>query len=132
MLHELVGGTLIALLGGLVAGGAGAIIGSRKAVTSIQTKVHTHNSTKTILVYKDGENRIAEEYEGHEIYNYLLTITPEKDLKAVQISISNNNSNENTFNRSIADEIRKFKELADDGIISLDEFEAKKKQLLNM
>ncbi|MEW8986227.1 MAG: SHOCT domain-containing protein, partial [Bacillus sp. (in: firmicutes)] len=33
---------------------------------------------------------------------------------------------------STADEIKKFKELMDQGIITIDEYEAKKKQLLNI
>ena len=33
---------------------------------------------------------------------------------------------------SSADEIRKYKQLADDGIITIEEFEAKKKQLLGL
>ena len=40
-------------------------------------------------------------------------------------------STENT-NPDPADEIRKFKKLADDGIITQDEFETKKKQLLGL
>lgn len=40
-----------------------------------------------------------------------------------------NNSQSNSF--SIADEITKFKKLYDDGIISQEEFERKKKELLN-
>lgn len=36
------------------------------------------------------------------------------------------------FPRSEADEIRKYKELLDDNIITLEEFESKKKQLLNL
>ena len=46
------------------------------------------------------------------------------------------NRNENTVSQntvtSSADEIVKFKKLADDGIITQEEFEAKKKQLLDL
>lgn len=39
---------------------------------------------------------------------------------------------EETPNISIADEIRQYKALCDDGIITQEEFEAKKKQLLGL
>ena len=45
-----------------------------------------------------------------------------------------NDTQINSVNNSIdaADEIVKFKKLADDGIITQEEFEAKKKQLLGL
>ena len=51
-------------------------------------------------------------------------------------SHSNNTENTNIENAastvSSADELRKFKGLLDDGIISQEEFDAKKKQLLGL
>lgn len=38
----------------------------------------------------------------------------------------------NNSTTSVTDELRKFKELADEGIITTEEFEAKKKELLNL
>lgn len=121
-----------AIIGGIVAGGVGAIIGSCKSIDPIRTKVSTHNATKTVLVYKDGDERVSEEYERHELYNYLLLKIPEKDLKTVQLSLANSNHTKNNSGASAADEIRKFKGLLDDGIISQEEFEMKKKQLLEL
>lgn len=42
----------------------------------------------------------------------------------------NTDGNVSVSGQSVADEIRKYKALADDGIITEDEFQAKKKQLL--
>ncbi len=52
---------------------------------------------------------------------------PPKPLKSTVI---NEDSEENP--QSVAEEIRKFKQLADDGIITEQEFEKKKKQLLGL
>ena len=65
-----------------------------------------------------------------------------------QDNTANNDSNENTdtthqstiekkinaqsLNSSIADEIREYKKLFDEGIITQEEFDAKKKQLLGL
>ena len=48
------------------------------------------------------------------------------------LSKNNNVANNTVNNTSSADEIRKYKELLDDDIISQDEFNAKKKELLGL
>lgn len=48
------------------------------------------------------------------------------------LSKNNNDANNAVNNISSADEIRKYKELLDDDIISQDEFNAKKKELLGL
>ena len=119
-----------AILGGLVAGAAGAIIGSRKKINSISSSVNVHDTTKSYLTYRDNINKIVTlEFNGHDVYEYLLQKVPDKDIKMVQI---NNHNNTSSSSNSVTDEIRKFKELFDDGIITQEEFELKKKQLLDI
>ena len=48
------------------------------------------------------------------------------------LSKNNNVANNTVNNISSADEIRKYKKLLDDDIISQDEFNAKKKELLGL
>lgn len=50
--------------------------------------------------------------------------------KAINIARSNINTGEKNFTISNADEIRKYKQLYDDGIITQEEFEKKKQELL--
>lgn len=58
-------------------------------------------------------------------------VAEELVLKLNQLQSSETSSNVDSFNKSsTADEIRKFKQLLDDGIITQDEFEIKKKELL--
>ena len=61
---------------------------------------------------------------------------PVVEEKVVQVSPSTNTQQEkkgdNTNSLLVADEIIKFKKLCDDGIITVEEFEKKKKQLLEL
>lgn len=50
--------------------------------------------------------------------------------KAINIARSNINTDDKNFTISNADEIRKYKQLYDDGIITQEEFEKKKQELL--
>ena len=84
--------------------------------------------------FKDAEERMADPNtvvlrsifrpsvadESEKIYNYILNKMNDAKRNVVSVSAS-----------SSADEIRKYKELLDDGIISQEEFDKKKKQLLN-
>lgn len=59
--------------------------------------------------------------------------TYEDFYKLIMDKINNSkNNNSNNFNSSVADEIKKFKELLDMGAITEEEFETKKKELLNI
>lgn len=55
-----------------------------------------------------------------------------KELKALIESLQNKDSQPETSNTSDADELIKFKELLDAGVITEEEFEAKKKQILGV
>lgn len=55
-----------------------------------------------------------------------------KELKALIESLQNKDSQPETSNTSDADELIKFKELLDAGVITEEEFEAKKKQILGI
>ncbi len=61
-----------------------------------------------------------------EIYNILNNLLIERQQK------KNEASSAKESNNSVADELKKYKELLDSGIISEAEFEAKKKQLLGL
>lgn len=107
------------IVGGLLAGPIGVLVGgaTAKKVTkeqntkaTIQIKVRSSYTPITIVA----PNNIAKENVITAI-EHMLTQT------------STNNLNTGT-----ADELLKYKELLDNGIITQDEFEHKKKQLLNL
>lgn len=62
-----------------------------------------------------------------EIYKCISNLLIERQTKQAEAKTINQE-----FNRSGADELKKYKGLLDDGIISQEEFDAKKKQLLGL
>lgn len=88
----------------------------------ILAKMSIVNGAKTTIIdkiSKDDAERMAKTIKD-EAKNYKERL------------IHQNSENVSSPKKDPADEIRKFKGLADDGIITQAEFEAKKKQLLNL
>ena len=88
------------------------------------------------LSYKSGMV-FAKLFISNGSQNFKFTNLSLNGAKALTNSLNEQlNRNENTVSQntvtSSADEIVKFKKLADDGIITQEEFEAKKKQLLDL
>lgn len=75
---------------------------------------------------------VANEYykQFHDVCG-VLDATISKILSACSLS-SKKLTNQSQKSISAADEIVKYKKLADDGVITQEEFEAKKKQMLNI
>lgn len=130
-----------AIVGGALAGGVGAIVGATTG--GKQTDYIDHLGL--IISLKDGSNfevvfiRKMEQIKSNslsartsiESLNKLISLIDSIIAQNQASNIDKINSNSDTSNDS-ADEIRKFKKLAEDGIITQEEFEAKKKQLLNL
>lgn len=111
------------LIGGVFGGAAGAIIGSRKSVHSYTQK---HDSRKTIVKLEDGEL----EYDS-EMYDVLVNLIPKKEYNYIMTkSVLNKNIEEKSISSSVADELIKYKTLLDNNIITQEEFDKKKKELL--
>ena len=85
------------------------------------------NSKLIALKFKDGQECVVD--VDDKVYRAIL-----KTLVDVKSTFweSNLNQLENKSEMSIPDEILKFKNLMDQGIISEEEFQTKKKQLLNL
>lgn len=118
-----------AIIGGLIGGDAGAIIGSRPSVstTGVTTKVVKKDDRTLVIRTHEGEHKTS----LLSLYDYLLKLIPEKDAKYISIHQSSG-VNESDSKLDGPTEIRKYKELLDDGIITEEEFTAKKKQLLGI
>ena len=137
------GGLGSAVVGGILLGGVGAIVGgvtggrkSRSIINSLKIKITINDfqnpteyinliNTKTksnSLIYKAN-------YEiAQQILSIFALVQKQKDNQEKELSFEESQSTA----LSPADEILKFKSLFDNGIITQDEFEAKKKQLLNL
>lgn len=130
------GGLGSAVVGGALMGGVGAIVGSnigkkktKQEITEYRIKIVTRNPIypeifinlltagkvkSTSIVYKSYSNA------AQRIISLLTLITDECSQQTVN----------NPY--SPADEIIKYKQLLDDGVITQEEFDRKKQQLLNL
>lgn len=130
------GGLGRALVGGVLFGGVGAIVGgvtgnkkSKSICNSLRIKITT-NDINNPVVYADFLNTSTK--KDSIIYKTWFDLA-QKCLSTLQV-ITNGNQEEVKEKpvESSADEILKFKNLLDQGIITQEEFEAKKKQLLGL
>lgn len=136
------GGLGRAAIGGLLFGGSGAIVGtltgSRKQTetcTELRVKI-TLNNIERPSVFIDFVKGTSIS-KGNILYRQLANAA-ETVMSLLQVITNETFSNEPTSSQeksgqvSSADEIRKYKGLLDDGIISQEEFDAKKRQLLDL
>ena len=132
------GGLGGAAIGGLLFGGTGAIVGSVTAgkkenqfCSKLQIKI-TLNNLSNPVVYIDlidistrrSSSKFTEAYDSaQEILSVLQLICDENSRTETSLQ---------TTTLSVADEIKKFKELLDAGAITQEEYDLKKKQLLGI
>jgi hypothetical protein len=126
-----------ALVGGLILGPVGAIVGgmtgigdkekskSLSGIDNILSISYTENDIEYILLFEcsDKKTKKVMEYFNKNFQNKYNEATEEEELS------TNNNSVGKSV--SIADELLKLKSLLDDGILTLEEFDAQKSKLLN-
>lgn len=129
-----------ALAGGMIFGAAGAIVGSQLGTeiksTGINTTVETVDTRQVSLRYKDSNDKIAEEIYPYEVFDFLMKVIPEKEITIVNLESQKEKtlsvSKESSQSNNRFEEIKKFKELLDCGIITEEEFQTKKAELLNL
>lgn len=122
-----------AVAGGLIAGEAGAVIGSRKKVNEIKSELITHDTRETFLNYFDGNERHSLFFDDNAFQRF-NDLIPEKEFSIVNaIKSSEIIKNQVSANsqKSVTDQLRELAKLRDDGIITENEFNEKKKQLLD-
>ncbi|NFD87604.1 SHOCT domain-containing protein [Clostridium botulinum] len=120
-----------AIIGGVIAGGAGAIIGSRKKIKSkeINSENIRIDKRQTILEYMENEEYKYLFFNSYA-YDILIKLIPEKEFQLVKQRGENTN-NFNHTNNDVYKNIRELSKLKDEGILSNEEFLEKKKELLN-
>lgn len=116
-----------AIIGGLIAGGTGAVIGSRKAVDEINGKPIVHDEQK-VLLYDNNSNQVVQ--FNSEAYEIFTKIIPEKEY-AVVISSDEVSKIEPISKGSDIEAIEKLAGLYNKGILTKQEFESKKAEILS-
>lgn len=122
-----------AVAGGLIAGEAGAVIGSRKKVNEIKSELITHDTRETFVNYFVGNERHSLFFDDNAFQRF-NDLIPEKEFSIVNaIKSSEIIKNQVSANsqKSVTDQLRELAKLRDDGIITENEFNEKKKQLLD-
>lgn len=122
-----------AVAGGLIAGEVGAVIGSRKKTSEIKSELITHDTRNAFLNYFDNNERhtLFFDIDAYQIFNDLI---PEKEytiVNAIKSSEIIKNQIRISSQKSITDQLRELAKLRDDGIITENDFNEKKKQLLD-
>lgn len=129
-----VGGSSLkgAIGGGIIAGNAGAVIGSRKETTIDPVRSYTeiHDERTTCIKYKDKEGSLKEIVSGFNaeiFFNILKELIPEKEYsyimahKQVQTNVHTNN---------VEDRIAKANDLLEKQLITQEEYEKMRKDIL--
>ena len=116
-----------AVIGGLIAGDAGAIIGSRKAVDQVKGTSTVHDEQVVLLYDKELKEIIQFNSAAYKIFTRLI---PEKDYEVVVQSDIDKNSSNNS-NANDLDALEKLAGLYEKGILTKEEFEVKKQDILS-
>lgn len=127
-----------AVVGGAIAGDVGAIIGAsttKKSVTTFIVRILTNN-----IQHPAYDIPLIKEKQEVGSKRYKDAIAFANDVQASIKSIVSSNQASKPIERAekqpspvgVAEEIKKFKELLDCGAITKEEYEAKKKQLLDL
>lgn len=120
-----------AIVGGVLAGPVGAVVGAGTGGKEFATikrlgfilHLTDNRSQNYMLMISESKSDSFLTKSAMEDYN---------NIAAKLDQIISSNTQESTSNGSNADELRKFKGLLDDGIISQAEFDEKKKELLGL
>ena len=126
-----------AIYGGLLFGTAGAIVGSQMDteihIDEIKTDVARHDDRNVEFFYEDETGKTVSVIFDSSAYDCLMALIPEKAFDSVMTSTKPNEEPVvETSGNSSLHQLKELKELLDLGIITQEEFDAKKKQLLGL
>lgn len=137
-----------AIKGGLLFGAAGAIVGSQVGTESkpISTTVRKHDNRSVRFVYKDSMG-VHDVVLPHEDLDALLTLIPDKKYDTVMLKnqediqanqtvgkplVESKEEVKSTINSDVVEQLKQLKELLDIGILTQEEFNRKKNELLKL
>ncbi len=124
-----------AVKGAVLAGATGAIIGG--GARPITSKTEKHTEKAFVIKYTDGKEEKID-YYPEKYYEAYMKVIPKKEYSYVAMksakAVSNKASKINVKknDKKELDDLVKLKELLDKGIITQEEFDAKKKQILDL
>lgn len=124
-----------AIVGGVLAGGAGAIIGSRKeeVIQEIKSNTTIHDKKYVIIKYKNSDDLLKEVRfdKGYSrVYDILKDLIPEKEYTYIMKNTINSSQNNNNCN-DISNRLLQIKELYEKKLISNEEYDIKRNEILN-
>lgn len=131
------GGLGSAVVGGLFFGGAGAVVGSvtgakktKRTCTNLSIKITVNNAFHPIEYIK----LITSSTDRNSFIYKAAFQNAQEIISLLQIICTQRTDGIDRFSPTLspADEIRKYKALMDDGIITEEEFREKKRQLLDL
>ena len=119
-----------AVIGGALAGSAGAVIGSRKGTNPIQTTVRHINNKQTMLRVNLDGSLLTLSFADDRLYQKLLSWIPEKDF--IFVSAANSSVCENDETEGDAESrLRQLKTMFDEALITEEEYNEKRKDILS-
>ena len=121
-----------AVIGGIIAGEAGAIIGSRKETEAITSRTVTHDTRCVLLKVKSGEIKF-----NSNDYDVFAKLIPEKEYQVIEelrrrSAIDSATKTESATKENAASErIKSLNELKNAGLITDDEYKEKRAEILS-
>lgn len=112
-----------AIAGAIIAGAPGAIIGSRGKTNPIKSETIKHDTRKTVLVCKNRTWSFAQ-----EDYNAFIQLIPDKELSVVQAKRAAESAQPKE--KSATDRLRELKSMLDSELITQDEYDVKRAEIL--
>ena len=106
----------------VVAGSTGAIIASRPKTQPVKSETIRHDNRKTILVYDNGNLEFA-----HKDYDVLMKLIPDKEFSVVQRARALGQVKKQ---EDSVDSLRKLKIMLDENLITQEEYNSKKEEIL--
>lgn len=129
------GGTSLkgALLGYVIADDIGAIIGSRKPIT---TNVVSEDDRRIELIYKNSQDEVVNLEFKHNAYKVFKKLIPLKEFKRIvelnTIQDINDDINVNTQkSQAVKEKLKQLNDLKSEGLITEEEFLEQKKKILD-
>ena len=121
-----------AVLGGAVAGGAGVIILSRKGNKEVKSELIVHDTRKVKIKYANASGCLDFLYFSFRDYNVFEKLIPQKNFELMKSSIHTGIAEPTAAGgtASVSDRLWNLAELRNDGILTEEEYNKKKSELL--
>ncbi len=120
-----------AVIGGLIAGEAGAIIGSRKDINKIENVSVKHDEIYTYVYFEKNNEVKLVEIKGNEFYQRILHLIPEKEYNCVVHKTKEISLDMSLETTDIKLKLKDIKSMFDEGLITEEEYNDKKSDLLS-